>query len=482
MKRKLTIILVLLLCLPLLSACGKDEIPEGPAELWVVTELTEKYGMNDQAERMIKVFQETYPDVTVKLDILPTDKEERAVYLEKIRTQIMGGGGPDVYLMPTNNIVPDESSPYGEVKKITPLFRDVNLTMYNGLFYDISEYYDEDETLEKEELNTSVMDGGVMDGCRYVLPLRYNISVYLVDRELLEAKGLDVSIFEGGMDDLMRLGLERNDSDIAKAALPYAWECYFSEYNDYPSERVLLTAGEVAELLRDYQAVVAMQNTTDGLRVSSSMNYVYDGKFFTTEGYAIGNINLAGLMDCTATAKAAGETLEMYPELASDGTLKGIIEYYAAIGSGCEYPRLAYEFVRLFLSEEAQYETYHPASRFRTDYETACPGWPVRTAGSVEPRFHALQTRFEHLQKERPSSRRAKFLDGNMTMTDADIPALTWQVDEARFPVIMEYEDTLQYYITLLNDYENNNAPTDVDIDALAQAYIDDLQFYLYEG
>ena len=135
MKKLTAILLIFSMCLGLFTACGEDEIPDSPAELWVVTELTDKYGMNDQAQRMIERFNERYPEITVKLDILPTEKEERAVYLNKLRTQIMGGGGPDVYLMPTQNSVPDPSSLAGGHMEIEPLFWNMNLIMRNGMFY-----------------------------------------------------------------------------------------------------------------------------------------------------------------------------------------------------------------------------------------------------------------------------------------------------------------------------------------------------------
>ncbi len=253
MKKLTAILLIFSMCLGVFSACGEDEIPDGPAELWVVTELTDKYGMNDQAHRMIERFNEQYPEVTVKLDILPTEKEERAVYLQKIRTEIMAGDGPDVYLLPTNPTVPKEDSLFGEYKLVDPLFRDVGLTMYKGIFHDISEFYDEDETLNKEELNQSVMDGVLVDDARYVLPLRYDFPVYVVDRENLEARGGDVRVFESGMLGAMAMAAELQDPTLAYATrLGYPDYC-FSQYVDYSTETVLLTVDEVAEYFRLYQ-------------------------------------------------------------------------------------------------------------------------------------------------------------------------------------------------------------------------------------
>lgn len=485
MKRLTAFLLILTVCLGLFTACGKDKIPDGECELWVVTELTQKYGMNDQAERIIAQFQERYPNVTVKLDILPTDDEERAVYLEKIRTQIMGGGGPDVYLMPTRSVVPDDRTINETTKKVEPLFRDVGVAMSNGIFYDISEFYDEDETLEKEELNTSVMDGGIVENARYVLPLRYELGVYLVSREKFEAVGADVSVFDKGVDDVMKLALELNDIPFAKKTIPSNFEYFFSEKNDYQSSNVLLTVEEVKEFMELYQAVNVLAGSESDSCYATSNGYIVSDAFFTRDGYVLCQSTLSSLVDCVATAKLLGESFEMYPMRASDGTLNAIVRYYAAVGAGSLHPELSYEFAKMFLNEDAQYEGYLSEKAYEEATTSACIGWPVRTIGSTEPRLKNLQFQWENMDISfisKTTYRKERFAQTQLDVTDADIPALMWQVDEVRFPTSMEAEDSITHFTGQLNDFFNNNAALDVDIDALAREYIETLQFYLDEG
>lgn len=485
MKRLTAFLLILTVCLGLFTACGKDKIPDGECELWVVTELTQKYGMNDQAERIIAQFQERYPNVTVKLDILPTDDEERAVYLEKIRTQIMGGGGPDVYLMPTHNYVPDPSSLYDLEKQVNPLFWNVSQVMYNGLFYDISEFYDEDESLEKEELNTSVMDGVVVDGARYVLPLRYDFGVYLVDRKNLEKTGLDVSIFETGADNVIRTILETGNSGLAEG-FSYAFhEFYFSDFVDNASCSVKLTAEEVSEFLRLYQGIRELAGKEPGTCYSRAEQYIEYNSYFASARYAYDTESLSNVMSAVAAGKYLDKNLEMYPQLASDGTLHAIVRYYAAVGAGADHPRLAYEFIKLFLSDEAQYESYLNDISYARASEPACIGWPVRTVGSVDSRFTTFEIllgRADYTGRSLAKKRMLQLKKGVETLTDEDVPAVSWQVDKVMFPIIMAYEDSLSCCVNVLNDYEHNNAALDVDIAALAQEYIDNIQLYLDEA
>ena len=172
MKKWITVFLVVTLLCPLLGCGGEKK-----AALWVVTEETTWDRMNGQAWVLQAAFEESHPKVKLNIDILPTEEQERSAYLQKLRTQIMQGKGPDLYLLPTDTMLTIGDAGVVTRVYIEPLFQDVALAMKNGLFMDISAQYDADEALGKESLNTAVMDGGVVEGKRYVLPLRYDIPV-----------------------------------------------------------------------------------------------------------------------------------------------------------------------------------------------------------------------------------------------------------------------------------------------------------------
>ena len=169
-----------------------------------------------------------------------------------------------------------------------------------------------------------------------------------------------------------------------------------------------------------------------------------------------------------------------------NGELSATVEYYAAVGAGCEYPRLAYDFLRLFLSEEAQHETYMASEDYAQAEANACSGWPVRTAGSVEPRLNNILYRLEQTaygNKER--HRQKKVLEQKGTLTDADIPAINWQADAVVFPVYRE--GSLSHYLNdnqlaILDTYTGYTALKNVDFEALARAAIEGLQAHLQEG
>ena len=92
----------------------------------------------------------------------------------------MAGQGPDIFILPC-----DDGFTYNE----TQLIENVEKGMATGLFADLTTQYDQDETLEKDVLLEKVMDAGVMDGKRYILPLRYTYPILLALEDELQGRG-----------------------------------------------------------------------------------------------------------------------------------------------------------------------------------------------------------------------------------------------------------------------------------------------------
>lgn len=484
MKRLTALFLVLAAFLSLFTACGEDEIPDGPAELWVVTEQTSKYGMNTQARMVTEQFAELYPNVTVKMDILPTDDEERAAYLQKLRTQIMSGGGPDLYLLPTNSVA---ATGKGQgLKRVEPLFRDVERSMHNYLFYDISEFYDTDETLNKDALNTSVMDGCVIDGARYALPLRYDIGVYLVDRENLEALGGSVEVFSGTYLDVVNNALALGNEGLLFGSISTDWSCCLPKQIDYVNGTLNVTEEAVAEFMRCTQLWLSCDITTLSINGfnASPLIYIYDGTQFADSGFGVYATSLSTLPSDMLLANLLGEDLEMYPIRDCNGSINATIDYYAAVGAGSTYPRLAYEFAKLFLQEELQHETYMTSTSYGASNGTACSGYPVLTVGSAEPMAQGVKTRVAHDKqlKNMFSKRYARITNDDLTVTDEDIPAMNWQVDHVSFGFAMDEGHSLGSCMDGMFNYETQTLNPDFDIAAAAKQYMDNLQIYLLEG
>ena len=511
-----------ILCAFSLSGCAQTGAAQKKT-LWVLTEQSNTDGYNLQAQLISEWMESAHTDVTVELEILPVDADLREIRLKQLRAQIMAGNGPDVYLLPTNDMVSIDYA-VGRIRdetsvRIEPLFRDAALAMYNGVFADISAYYDADDALEKVALQTAVMDAGVIGGARYILPLHYDLPVLLTERKPdgdVSVTALTEAALTQG-DTAALIGLQLPD-DLS----------VFSQIFDYENGTMPLTADKIAAYMRLYQRwtaseaqaeqewITAQLDAIDSRRIPSKTFYLEDYSdlatpsgfneitsyvicriYWDTAGLPCFRSTLSGTLQSAAIAKAHNFPLVMSPMRSADGRVTAEVTYYGAVGSSSQNPALAYEFLRQFLLEEYQWELYRPqvegkdlilnaASKKYTELQ--CDGmveksWPVRTVGSTPHLWENIR----YQNRGRYSSfilgsanESALYQDEAFILTDEDIPALDFEIDAVRFPIVQQGENTLQSALAQLNN--DDGTPTDVDTDKLAQQVWTDLWWHLAEG
>ena len=220
MKKICSLLLTLAILLTCFSGCsdGTDSLrkpqpavytPEGTeVTLRVLTEhIRDDREMYDLIHDLAEKYSTEHENVNIEIEVVPFGKDEgdRDTFIDQLRVEIMAGKGPDVFLLPTTRFT-------NEV-----VFNDLELSMQNGIFREISAYYDADEELHKEELNQTVMDAGTYGEARYILPLRYNFPVLAVNQENMKNYGLTVEDINT-TDKLMKTILESQDPALVNAA------------------------------------------------------------------------------------------------------------------------------------------------------------------------------------------------------------------------------------------------------------------------
>ena len=436
-------------------------VEEERDELWIMYGTDSRTGFPPTKywESIVEQYSLTHPDVEVRLEAVPKDEME----LQRLRTQIMAGKGPDVYLMSRNDTL--ISDPYQ--------------AMQNGLFVDISEYYDADTSLNKEELNKTIMDAGVYDGNRYIIPYSYDIPVAYVDTAQFEEQGGSLDMFDGGIIQLYEnLAATENSKLIWCAGLSRPSQRFHSfnflpDLLDYENQEVFVTAEDIAQFLKVVQAARAAQSfDVEELPIP---NFLKDPMLEEVKTYGktwrdyicmyIGttpqHVINAGF------TKMSDIEIDAIPIVAADGDLVADILFYGAVGAGCKEPETAYSFLST-VSEVLQIK-----SPFGTNGMLSV-GWPVRITGSAEAiaNHYNSQTAFGEFRRI--------YLAGSIPeVTNDDIPFLDAKIDRVQFYTSLEHD--LSDIIDTLND-PNTGAPTDVDIDAVAADFIKELEWHLYEG
>ena len=196
MKKKMLYFLLLLAAL--LPACGTsqmaDSIWQDPA---VVSQSNERLsifyiGENKDSEMMraaLASYKELYPDVEVgliKSDAGASYEAMMELY-NQTAAQIMTGEGPDVF------IINDE-------------VMDVEKLVRQGIFADMDPFFQADH-FDWEPYNQTIMNGGVWNGKRFVIPLSYTFPLLITSQAALDDTGFDVNAckdFKGFLEETMR--------------------------------------------------------------------------------------------------------------------------------------------------------------------------------------------------------------------------------------------------------------------------------------
>lgn len=482
---------VAILCLIFLSGCNSPNVDKqinseigNNDEIWVITEETVWDGMNHQAKTLAEQFEAEHEGISVRLDILPTDKEERAAYLESLRTQIMSGSGPDAYLLPTSDILTlEEPVKYTDIQ-IDHLFQDVSMSMRNGIFYDIGSFYDVDDTLNKDGLISEIMDAGTVGDARYVLPLRFDMPVIFADNEKLASEGIDPEKLNQDYSSLMDDAIGERLKLLACGAEYNSGYSLFADIIAYDNASLNLTAEQLVDYFGQYLNLKYVIGSESEHRINVSIaDYIQLDSMPRRKEFPIQVTTLYTAMGYAAIEKSLGREYTMLPLRTIDGRVAAEITYYAAVSANSENPRLAYEFIRLFLLEESQWEQNRPGEdQMRHIYQTYGPvatGWPVRAMGAAGPlwRTHRAQNRDVYSEKAGQASRKSKVV--KVQLTDEDMPVLSMEIDVAVFPVTKLDRNlkSARYEI-----YKNRESISDQDLMSIAEELTMEIQWHLAEG
>lgn len=416
-------------------------------------------GMNSNIRFLIDQFENRYHNISIKLDILPSMPEDRSSYITTLRQQIENGTGPDVFLLPTSEMLILDTPKEFTYRTIDPLFTNMEVAMRHEFFLDISKFYDSDIELKKEELVKSVMNAGVVEGARYVLPLRFELPVIYAFPEELEKIGIESSILDNSIFDLMDYALTQKNALFAYG-IEHPSLAVFSDLIDYNNMNVKLSTETVRSYMGKYQGLVELIGQQPlQFNFKPSLEYPLDMQGNRKPLY-IDQLN--HVLNYLAIAKKQGEKLELYPLRSDNGDVIATVTYFGAISSKCKHSDVAYMFLRQFLSPDSQWEQTRKSPIQEQHYGLIEKGWPVRMHGSVNELWS--QQKMQNIHSDFTEVR-------NYELSDEAIQALCEEINIVRFPFPTSFRGVLYS----LNDFQNKNIPSNVSLDELSSNFIAEL-------
>lgn len=535
MKKKISVVTLLSLSLALMIQCLVfcEPISQETSELWVVTETSNSDGMNLQAEIIAERMEEENPGLSVILEILPIEKDEREIRLKQLRTKIMSGDGPDVYLLPTGGELISDEPERDQNIPIVPLFSDVQQAMRNGIFRDISELFASSIAIKSCSLNQDIMDAGVINGKRYVLPLRYDVPVIYTCPNICAEYNLTETLFLSDFLTVAQTILSSDNAEHIAVGLKFPENLeILGRLLDYEHGKVLLTEQNLADYMQLYQFrhVIGTKATQEfyekweylrrpysftGGNYSDEMWDFYNevawpqtGQFhhecfnllseYTMENYHWLSCDLplytgylSDVLETIGVSRLTDRDVQIYPLRSLDGSIQAEIAYWGAIGSSCEDPTLAFEYLCRFLDIEFQGDIYRPRGNREGAYWTwdsepqakrqVEDSLPVRVKDCVPYLWDNLQYQIKTSMNSSIKETLIKIKTIQRENVEKEhIPALNWEIDYVYFPIIMSQDTTMEYAMNSLN--HEDGTPTDADIDELAREVYQDLWWHLAEG
>lgn len=148
---------------------ASDSNSEDSEALWVVTNVgfeNEQFGGEEDLRHVIEYYGGLPSGIDVSLEVLPMEGADLHSRLTRIRTEIMAGKGPDVFLM-MPSLLPDREM----------LFPIPQAAMERHVFLPLDELKDSSEHIEWDKLNTKILAAGQGSEGQMLLPMYYSLDM-----------------------------------------------------------------------------------------------------------------------------------------------------------------------------------------------------------------------------------------------------------------------------------------------------------------
>lgn len=413
----------------------------------------------------LKDFEDSHPEIHLEF-VSPvsgaSDPAARETEINQLNTEIITGGGPDVFLMQTLRFTDDN------------LFPDVQKAMQNHSFLNLSDYADAN-AFDPSSCYSGVLAAGQLDGQQYILPLSFSVPLFVGAESVITESGYQPEIASADQaaffEELSRV-LNENGKQV--------------EYS-------LSLTNLLDQPLIDYQEG-AIQLDTDAVRQALTIEKDYTThqlNFFNNydsqqiDALAAGTpFGLLEMSDIALGTLHPLDTKGIAPFIQGipneNGGITAEISSYAMASANTQYPEQCAELLYYLMSAECQDAAAYPS----TTEELPVRRDSTKSSLENEHQFLVYDASKEKLSEE-DIAFREKTYGGNLQDTTVQsIQSICDQITSAHFHTIWysalelgQSETGDDVLTSSLNDYLYGDTSLDELIDTLTPR----LQMYLDE-
>lgn len=196
----------------------------------------------DNMKKLIETWEHFNKGLKAELIVIPKDPDEAEIKISEIRTEMLAGGGPDVFLM-------NDRRCFGistwEEEGMPMLFQNPEKAMYSGTFLPLDSYIKNAKYFNQEHYNPVIMEAGKTEEGQCLLPIAYDYRI---------------SYFEEPQENPIQMPLPSWESLVSGEAgltstmfpaINYSFPDLLGEYVDYENKKLLLSEKELYQYVLD---------------------------------------------------------------------------------------------------------------------------------------------------------------------------------------------------------------------------------------
>lgn len=281
----------------------------------------------------------------VEVELIPGEGAARASALTRIRTEIMSGGGPDVFVC---NCVSPSGFYANEGQALFPL---PQKSMESGIFLPLDDYIPTAQYMEWDKLNQTVMEAGKTDEGQMLLPLAYTFPLTIFRAE-------DVPLPDSATtwEDVVS-----GNNPALSATSRWAYDASMFPAFSFSSPAVYsaLPLGELADYKTDSLTMTQEELTEEVAAIASLASRLENGMIeppahFYDKSPAITFSSLNPLNPEATQGIYRNENLTFVPLYQKEGGAAVYIRAFAGINRNTKRPQDAFFLLDRLLSQDVQ--------------------------------------------------------------------------------------------------------------------------------
>lgn len=340
MKRLLCILLAISV-LTLTSCSKSDKNKENENSKHILKLYSMEY--DKQLQSAVTLFNSSSKDVTIEVTTFKNLEE----YMNKINTETLSGEGPDIFAG-------------------LSFFKSLRKAISSGVFCDLNELIEKDKDFKLSEYNTSILDCGVIDGKRYILPMDYFCDGFYTTKELLAKNNMSIDDNGWTWKEFAQIAKDFAQRNKGKGKYLVGYNFGFNSilrscgisFIDYDNKKCSYNSPEFIELLQNYKDIYPAIFTNDMLRqkkISSPHELLNQESVLLINNFVHPYVAYINNSIFKGALNSEMQMLSL-PTYKSGSAVTARLSSFAAINSKCKYKQQAFDFIKYTLTKEYRVE------------------------------------------------------------------------------------------------------------------------------